>query len=124
MQNVTTGKLMKKIQCQLQLSEMEPPKIGPRIGATTTVMLQRPSAMPTFSLGNTRTIRVCDIGMIGPPLSPWKIRNTIRASRLRDSPQSSENSAKPMIAVMNTRTAPKRAASHPESGTQIASATE
>jgi len=124
MQNATTGRLMKKIQCQLKSSEIEPPKIGPRIGATTTVMLHRPSAMPTFSGGKMRTISVCDIGMIGPPLRPWKMRNTISASRLRESPQSRENSAKPRIAVRNTRTAPKRAASQPESGTQIASATE
>jgi len=50
-------------------------------------------------LAKTAPISVCDIGMIGPPLSPWKIRNTISASRLRESPHSSENSAKPMIAV-------------------------
>ena len=33
-----TGRLMKKIQCQLKLSVIQPPSVGPMAGATTTAM--------------------------------------------------------------------------------------
>ena len=33
-----TGMLMKKIQCQLKLSVIQPPSVGPMAGATTTAM--------------------------------------------------------------------------------------
>src|SRR3546814_1831768 len=37
-QSATTGRLMKKIHGQLQLSLMTPPRIGPRIGAVVVVI--------------------------------------------------------------------------------------
>ena len=44
--------------------------------------------------------------------------------RLTDVPHKAEKIEKPIMLKMNTRTAPKRWASQPVSGTQIASATE
>ncbi len=32
------GRLMKKIQCQLKLSVIQPPRVGPMAGATTTAI--------------------------------------------------------------------------------------
>ena len=71
-----------------------------------------------------RRSSVCDIGMIGPPNRPCMTRNAISIGRVCASPHSSENRPKPSSAMRNTRTAPKREASQPVSGTQIASATE
>ena len=41
-----TGTLMKKIQRQDMLSEIQPPRIGPQIGATRVVIDQMASARP------------------------------------------------------------------------------
>ena len=37
-ERIPTGTLMKKIQCQLKLSVMYPPNVGPMAGARTTAM--------------------------------------------------------------------------------------
>ena len=46
-----TGTLTKNIQCHVELSQMYPPRIGPRMGASTMVMDHSDSAMPRFSCG-------------------------------------------------------------------------
>ena len=43
-QMIPTGIFIKKIQCQDQLSLIVPPKIGPKIGATTVVIAHMPMA--------------------------------------------------------------------------------
>ena len=43
-----TGRLMKKIQCQLKLSVIHPPRVGPTAGATTTAMPYSANAMPAL----------------------------------------------------------------------------
>ena len=57
-QIAATGTLMKKIQCQPQLSEMVPPRIGPKIGAVSVVIAQIPIVIACLSLGKTRSSRV------------------------------------------------------------------
>jgi len=103
---------------------MVPPRIGPAIGAMMVVMVQRPSAMLTCFLGATRISKVCDIGIKGPPQKPCSTRATTSMPRFSDRPQSAENKPKPSAATTSTRTAPKRCASQPVSGTMMASATE
>ena len=114
---------MKKIQCQPQLSLITPPRIGPRIGATIVVIAQTPVAAACFSLGKMRSSRVWLIGISGPPHRPWPMRKAISEPRLHARPQRNEKMPKPIIPTTNTRTVPKRRASQPVSGTQIASAT-
>ncbi len=63
------------------------------------------------------------MGMIGPPQMPWPTRAATIIPSVIDSPQISEKNPKPIIASVKTLTTPKRAASQPVSGTQIASAT-
>ncbi len=81
-------------------------------------------AWPRCAGGNTRIISVCDIGMIGPPHRPCMMRKRIRKPSDGASPQSAEQIPKPTMPATKTRSAPNRAASHPVSGTIIASATE
>ena len=122
-QSATTGRLMKKIHGQLQLSEISPPRIGPRIGAVVVVIAQIASPTPAFSFGKMRSSNICDSGISGPPDRPCRTRNRISASSVRAMPQRKEKMPKPMIEMMNQRTVPKREASQPVSGTLIASAT-
>src|SRR3546814_8442144 len=49
----TTGRLIKKIHGQLQLSLMVPTNIGPRIGAVVVVIAQIARPIPAFSLGRS-----------------------------------------------------------------------
>ena len=66
---------------------------------------------------------VCDSGIRGPPANPWQMRAKTSMPREPDIPHNAENPPKATMAVTNTRTAPKRAASQPVSGTVMASAT-
>ena len=43
-QRATTGRFMKKIHGHVQLSLIQPPRMGPRIGAAVVVTAQMPSA--------------------------------------------------------------------------------
>ena len=61
--------------------------------------------------------------MIGPPNKPWPIRQKTSISKLVDKPQNTENMVKPIRLKVKTLTPPKRPASQPVKGTQIASAT-
>src|SRR5690606_25380511 len=115
------GRLMKKIHGQLQLSLITPPRIGPRIGAVVVVIAQMARPTPAFSLGKIRSSRICDRGIKGPPDRPWRTRNRINASSVRDTPHRKEKRPKPAIEIRNQRTVPKRAASQPVRGTLIAS---
>ena len=57
-QIIPTGILIKKIQCQDQLSLIEPPKIGPKMGPTTVVIAHMPMAWDCFSGGKIRISKV------------------------------------------------------------------
>ena len=45
-----TGRLIKKIQCQLKLSVIQPPSVGPIAGAATTAMPYKAKACPRCSV--------------------------------------------------------------------------
>jgi hypothetical protein len=73
--------------------------------------------------GATRNSKVCDIGISGPPITPCMTRHITRNGSDVESPHRNENTPNPSAAIVNTRTAPNRAASQPVSGTMMASAT-
>ena len=75
-------------------------------------------------LGKTRSSSVCDSGIIGPPARPWQMRKNTSMPSDCEKPHRKENRPNSTMAVVNTLTVPKRVASHPVSGTVIASATE
>ena len=102
---------------------MVPLRSGPAIGARIVVIVQSPRAMLVCLAGVTLSSNVCDMGMSGPPVMPCRMRNVTSMPNDVASPQSAEKMPKPVTAITNTRTAPKRAASQPVSGTMIASAT-
>ncbi len=70
-----------------------------------------------------RRMRVWAIGISGPPARPCSTRNATSICSDVATPHKIENRVKPMMAVRNIRTTPKRDASQPDSGTVKASAT-
>src|ERR1043166_7185283 len=118
------GTLMKKITGQEYVSQSHPPRIGPSTGATSVVMAQSAIAAGAFSFGKMRSSSICDSGMSTPPERPCMMRPKTSMLSEPDRPHSAEKPPNMPIAVVNTRTAPKRPASQPVSGTMIASATE
>ena len=97
--------------------------MGPTTGATSVVIDQMPMAAPALSLGKMRSISVCDSGISGPPLRPCNTRITTSMPIEVDRPHKMEKMPNNTIDTTNTRTAPKRAANQPVSGTVMASPT-
>ena len=123
-QTSAIGTLMKKISGQAKLSNSQPPRIGPRTGATRVVMAHSAMAAFALALGKMRSSRVWESGISSPPENPCITRPSTRTPRLWAKPQLSENPPNSAMATANTRTAPNRPAIQPVSGTTMASATE
>jgi hypothetical protein len=121
--NIAIGTLIKNAHGQPIESAIVPPINGPAIGAIIVVMVQRPSPMDRFSGGAIRIIRVCDMGINGPPAKPCKMRNITSDVSDGATPHIIDIKPNPNADNKNILSAPKRAASQPVSGTVIASAT-
>ena len=67
--------------------------------------------------------KLCERGMIGPATAPWMTRQIINISKLCEMPQSQEARTKSKVEIKNNRTSPKRFASQPVIGIEIAFAT-
>ena len=115
------GRFTKKIQRQLRLSMMSPPRTGPRTGAssigTPTTLITRPMRSGPAAWASV----IIPIGMIMPPAIPWSTRKAISASALQAAPQSALVVAKAATAHIHTRLGPKRSAAQPVSGMTVAS---
>jgi hypothetical protein len=85
---------MKKIQCQEKLSVIQPPSVGPTVGATITATPYSAKAWPRFSGGNVSARMACSLVGMPPPPSPCRMRKNINAPRLGANPQSSELTVK------------------------------
>ncbi len=123
-QITTSGILIRKIQCQLNVSLNSPPMVGPIAGPSIVVIDASSIALGRCSIGKMRSSSVCASGITKPPHRPWPMRHATIISSVNDDPQSSENTPKPLIAKVYIRSEPKRPASQPVRGTVIASATE
>src|SRR5208283_598629 len=78
-----TGILIKKIQRQLKLSVIHPPRVGPIAGAVTT-------AMPRLAGGKVSARIACSLGCNPPPPAPCRMRQMIRVARFGASPHRNE----------------------------------
>src|SRR6516164_1591187 len=85
-----TGTLIRKHHCQDQLSEIQPPSVGPTTGATTTATPNSAKAWPRFSGGKESARMDCATGTMPPPPRPCRIRNSNSACRFGANPQSAE----------------------------------
>src|SRR3984957_6563899 len=89
-QKMPTGTLMKKIQRQVVLSLIQPPRIGPQIGATKVVIDQIANANPRRYGGKIDSSSACEPGIIGPETPPWTMRKNSSEGRSQAMPQRNE----------------------------------
>src|SRR5579872_3544238 len=89
-QKMPTGTLMKKIQRQVVLSEIQPPRIGPQIGATSVVIDQIASARPRRKGGKIESSSACEPGIMGPDTAPCRMRKNSSEGRSQAIPQRNE----------------------------------
>ena len=94
------GTLMKKIQRQEALSTSQPPRIGPRIGASSIGTPSTPITRPILCGPAFLVMIVMTAGMIMPPPRPCSTRKTIIDSALQDSPAATEPSVNSTSEVM------------------------
>ena len=94
------GRLIKKIQCQLKLSVIQPPKVGPIAGAATTAMPYSANACPRCSTGKVSARIACSLGASPPPPIPCRIRARIKIGREGASPHNNEQPVNSTTHVM------------------------
>src|SRR5271154_2981541 len=105
-QKIPTGTLMKKIQRQVVLSEIQPPRIGPQIGATSVVIDQIASASPRRNGGKIESSSACEPGIIGPETPPCRMRNASRDGRSHAMPHRKEAAVNKATETAKVRTTP------------------
>lgn len=76
-----------------------------------------------LEFGELANNKLCERGTIGPETAPCNIREIINVSRLFDIPYSQEAKINSKIEDKNNFTSPKRLASQPAKGIEIALAT-
>ena len=103
---------------------IQPPRIGPAIGATTAIMEISASAIARLAGGKIAIINDCVTGYIGPATKPCMARNTINVPMFCAIPQRNDITVNAMVAAMNSRTSPNRRDIQPVSGNEMAMLTE
>src|ERR1700739_1180871 len=115
-----TGILMKKIQRQVKLSVIQPPRVGPIAGAVTTAMPYTAKAMPRFAGAKVSARIACSLGCNPPPPAPCRTRQIISVARLGANPHRKELSVKRATQLMKKVWRPMREEIEPLSGSTIA----
>ena len=90
---IATGPLIRKHHRQPQLSDSQPPSVGPITGATTTAMPNSAKPWPRLAGGNESARIDCDTGTMPPPPKPCRMRNSSRVGRFHAKPHSTELAA-------------------------------
>ena len=85
---------------------IQPPSVGPRIGATITPMPKAAIAWPRLCGGKLSSRMAWEIGTIAPPPMPCSTRATMSQGRLVAMPQSTEVSVKSAMQARNRRLRP------------------
>ena len=100
---------------------MKPPIEGPTVGATSI-------GMAVIAMASTSSFLLVRLSMISRPIgvssdaaAPWNARARMNSQKFGASAQHSEKAAKPTVAAMNTRLAPKRSAAQPLTGSTATS---
>ena len=86
---------MKKIQRQDHVSVIQPPSVGPMMGAAMMPRVQNAIALPCSLPGNSSSSTACESGCKHPPVAPCRTRKTMSMGRLGASPHSRLDSVKP-----------------------------
>ena len=94
-----SGRLIRKIQCQLACSISQPPMIGPRIGPSSIGMPRIAIRRPIRCGPAARVMIVMPSGISMPPPRPWRTRKVISISIEDAAAQSAEPSVNRPIAA-------------------------
>ena len=89
--------LMKKIQCQDQVSVSQPPIVGPIAGANVAVKPNMASPTGWRAGGSLPRMIVSAVGISTPPVNPWPTRKRIISVRLLAVPHSIEKTRKSRV---------------------------
>ncbi len=106
----------KNSQFQPTEAMIEPPMIGPRIGASWPTNPMSAIEPPIRSLPAARLSSVMETGSTIPPPMPCSTRNPMSDGSDQARPHSSEPTRKAPTANIHTRRAPNRSEAHPETG--------
>ena len=86
---------------------IQPPSVGPRIGAAMIPRDQKAIAFPRSSSGNSSSMTAWERGCSPPPVVPCNTRKKIKNGRLGAMPQSALETVNPVTTVIRSRLRPK-----------------
>jgi len=115
-----TGRLMKKIQRQEKLSVIQPPRVGPITGATTTPRPYTAMAVACLRGGKLSSRIAWDSGSMPPPPSPCRIRAAMSMGMLMARPHSMEAAVNTRMEISISRLRPILRAIQPVAGSMMA----
>jgi hypothetical protein len=98
--------------------------MGPRAGATTTVMPKSANAAPRILGGKLSAMMDCAMGCKPPPPAPWMARKHNSTGRVGAAPQNKEARVNSAMQIMKKRLRPMRLESQPLMGKTTALATK
>ena len=91
------GRLMKKHQCQLELSVIQPPSVGPSVGATMMPSRKIAWTIPCSSRGKIWRSVACAVESSAAPPAPWSSRQSTSSPSVVAVPHSNEATMNRMI---------------------------
>ncbi len=97
------GRLTKNSQRQEKLSVIQPPTVGPRVGASEAMAPMVAAAMTFFLPGKKAKAVVNTVGIIEPPRKPCNARKTIMLWISQAQPQSRLVKVNPAAEMQNSQ---------------------
>ncbi len=108
-----TGRLMKKIDCQLTFSTRKPPSTGPIASASAETPAQVPIARPRSAAGKALVMIDSVAGIIRAAPAPWTARQATSQVSSGEKPIAALAPAKMPTPARNTLRRPKRSPRRP-----------
>ena len=119
-----TGKLMRNTQCHDALCTSQPPSVGPSSGPMSPGMATKLIASRNSPRGKVRSTARRPTGSSSAPPRPCSTRAASSSFRWRELAHAREPSENTAMAKRNTLRVPKRSASQPEAGINMAMVNE
>ena len=114
--------LIRNSQCHDQVSVIQPPTIGPIVGASTAMTPAIVVATGCWRIGNSTKTPVNTAGISVPPAKPCTTRKAINVAKSPLNAQPSEASVNSVIAATNSQRNVSARVSNPVSGIAMISA--
>src|SRR5271156_2476862 len=108
--------LIRNSQCQEKSAVIQPPSVGPMVGAAVATRPMSTELLARRFGENTVKDVAKTVGIMAPPNRPCRARNTIMVLRSPAKAQAALMQVKPMQVVRNSQRVEKARLSQPESG--------